>query len=310
VLGSLSKSASTPTGLDDIMGQMSSMSSNAPNGDILGGLLGGLTGSGSGDLSNVLSSLMGDSSGAATPSGSSDPLNGLLGSGMDAISGTLSKSLGFDVKPMLMIAAPLVMGLINKAMTQQKLDKAGVANLMETESKAYFDKGGDTAQLVQSALDAGDKVAAMKGAFGADWDKLRVAPLAAAKLVIDSSRSGPIGTIKELEAAAAAVAEAAKNADPASLIGAAFGPDLSDSEMESVAKMSDKQALLDLVTQSVATAASKDPSEVGAVRNMLMNVARKVAEAAKEGGFLGIGGVKVSKEEQTVLDTIKNAIGA
>jgi len=37
-------------------------------------------------------------------------------------------------------------------------------------------------------------------------------------------------------------------------------------------------------------------------------VARAAAEASKEGGFLGIGGTLVSKEEQSALDAIEAAL--
>jgi hypothetical protein len=38
---------------------------------------------------------------------------------------------------------------------------------------------------------------------------------------------------------------------------------------------------------------------------MMVSVAESVAEASKEGGFLGFGGVRVSEREQSVLDQIK-----
>jgi hypothetical protein len=37
-------------------------------------------------------------------------------------------------------------------------------------------------------------------------------------------------------------------------------------------------------------------------------VATKVAEATKEGGFLGMGGTLVSPEEQVALDEIKSVV--
>lgn len=40
-----------------------------------------------------------------------------------------------------------------------------------------------------------------------------------------------------------------------------------------------------------------------------MQVATKVAEAAKEGGFLGIGGERVSAEEKVALAQIREALG-
>ena len=46
------------------------------------------------------------------------------------------------------------------------------------------------------------------------------------------------------------------------------------------------------------------PEDLDAYRGFVLNVARAAAEAHKEGGFAGIGGKKVSDEEQAVLDEI------
>jgi hypothetical protein len=316
VLGGLSnKAADTPTGMDDILSQMSSMAGNAPNGDILGGLLGSLTGEGGqaagGDaLGGLLGGLMGggQGGGAMGTAGGADPLSGMLGSGVSAISGTLSQALGFDVKPILTMAVPLVIGLINKATTEQKLDKAGVANLIEGESKAYFAKGGDTAKLAQSALEAGAEAAALKTNLGADYAKARVAPLAAAKLVMESSRSGPIGTVQELSAAVETLAAAAKDAAPASLIGVIFGDGVTDAELEALADEKSKDKLVGAIRDAMYAVHAHAPDQAAPFGQLILTVSQNVAEAAKEGGFLGIGGVKVSKEEQAMLDEISKVV--
>ena len=46
----------------------------------------------------------------------------------------------------------------------------------------------------------------------------------------------------------------------------------------------------------------------GRADGMIMNVAQRSAEAAKEGGFLGIGGTLVSKQEQQALSEIGAAL--
>lgn len=312
VLGGLSNKASqSPTGIDDILSQMSSMAGNAPNGDILGGLLGSLSGTGAsgqagGDvLGNLLGGLMGGTQAGAT---GADPLSDLLGSGVSAIGGTLSKSLGFDVTPILTVAVPLVLGMINKTMTEQKLDKAGVANLIETESKEYFARGGDTAQLVQSALDAGADAAALKTNLGADYAKARVAPLAAAKLVMEASRSGPIGTVQELGAAVETLAAAAKDAAPASLIGVIFGDGLTNDELKALADETSNDKLVGSIRDAMYAVHAHAPEQAASFGQLILTVSQNVADAAKEGGFLGIGGVKVSKEEQAALDEISKVV--
>ena len=55
--------------------------------------------------------------------------------------------------------------------------------------------------------------------------------------------------------------------------------------------------------------AAKSPGELQAYKNTILSVAQASAEASKEGGFLGIGGTLVSKEEQAALDAIRAALG-
>jgi hypothetical protein len=52
------------------------------------------------------------------------------------------------------------------------------------------------------------------------------------------------------------------------------------------------------------------PEEASAYRAMLIQVAEAAAGAAKEGGFLGIGGERVSAHEQHFLDKLKGALDA
>lgn len=51
-------------------------------------------------------------------------------------------------------------------------------------------------------------------------------------------------------------------------------------------------------------------AEVDAYKTFVMTVAQAVAEAHKEGGFLGIGGKAVSEAEDQALDEISAALGA
>jgi hypothetical protein len=59
------------------------------------------------------------------------------------------------------------------------------------------------------------------------------------------------------------------------------------------------------ILQAKATAA-----EVDAYKTFVMTVAQAVAGAHKEGGFLGIGGRKISDAENQALDEISAALGS
>ena len=54
---------------------------------------------------------------------------------------------------------------------------------------------------------------------------------------------------------------------------------------------------------------AKSPSEGAAYRAWLLSVATNVSQAAKEGGFLGIGGTPVSTEEREALAQLAQALG-
>ena len=59
------------------------------------------------------------------------------------------------------------------------------------------------------------------------------------------------------------------------------------------------------ILESAATA-----EEADAYKTFVMTVAQAVAEAHKEGGFLGIGGQRVSAAEDEALDEISLALGS
>jgi len=53
----------------------------------------------------------------------------------------------------------------------------------------------------------------------------------------------------------------------------------------------------------------KSPAEADEFKQWLMTIATRTSEAAKEGGFLGIGGTKVSEKEKAELATLASALG-
>jgi hypothetical protein len=51
------------------------------------------------------------------------------------------------------------------------------------------------------------------------------------------------------------------------------------------------------------------PEETRAFKDWLIQIAQATAEATKEGGFLGIGAVRVSDKEQMALATLRHELG-
>jgi hypothetical protein len=289
VLGSLSKTASAPGGADSILKALPTDAA--------------------GSGSDLLSSLLGNLSGGGT---SADMMQNVLGSGVNAISGTLSKSLGFDVGPLMKLGVPLLAGLLTKTVKDKKLDAGGVASLLKDESAAYAANPANkaTSELAQSALKAGEAAAALRKTYSdAEWNKVRGAPVAAMYLVATASPSKGTGAVEELGAAAGAVAESIKQASPTSVIGTAFGGGMTQAEVELLKQDAPpRERILGIISGGLAAVKAHSPGDATAYRNMVMEVAQKTAAAAKEGGFLGIGGTQVSAEEQAALNDITAAL--
>jgi len=166
-----------------------------------------------------------------------------------------------------------------------------------------------------------EDVMAKQEAFTTDeWNLLRLTPSMVSSGVSAADPSGIFGAIKEMAAGASGMAAAFKaNAglelfgslaadrsipgmpDPKSLL----GDGSREQQMQSF-----KSAALERAKSAVELVARKgSPAEADAYRKMLVDVAQKAAEAAKEGGFLGFGGVRVSDPEQAFINEVKKAVG-
>jgi hypothetical protein len=282
--GALANESATPQGLDRLMGLIP-QDGGAALGNIAGLIKGGAP-------EGMLSGIFG-------------------GPGMGAVGKTLDQALGFRVSPLIGMAAPVVMGLISKVRSEQGLDSAGVARALQEQQKAFVSTGGENAHLVQQALDAGKEANATRARFTDEqWRIIRLGPMAAAQVVMVASPSGPIGALKEATAVARAIGEARKEAPATSILGIAYDTDLTMHELTSLGgKGTTKETLLNTIKEAVAAIAAVSPSDAIAYRRFLTDVAMKVAEASKEGGFLGVGGTLVSPEEKVALGEIGAAAG-
>src|SRR5262245_41747428 len=205
LMGSMSKLASTPSGAESLQKMLPQDTS---------GLLGGF-----GSLTSLISNLF-----SSSPTTGNSMLSSLLGPGLNAIGGSLTKALGFNVMPLLAMAAPALMGLISKAAQTEKLDSNGLAELLKRETTQFTGNPANagTMKLVNEAMAAGDKAASVINSYGADWSKVAAAPVAALLAVSSSDLDGPFDTMKEIKAAQAALLEAAKTAPTGSVLAAAF----------------------------------------------------------------------------------------
>ena len=153
-----------------------------------------------------------------------------------------------------------------------------------------------------------------------EWALLRLAPSLVAGATAAADPSGIFASIKEAAAGAGVVADAFKTnrglelfaalatdhsipgmPDPKTLLGEGSREQQLDNF---------KNAVLERVKSASDLVARKaSAGEADAYRKLLASVAEKAADASKEGGFLGFGGVRVSDKEQAFISEVKKAAG-
>jgi hypothetical protein len=152
-------------------------------------------------------------------------------------------------------------------------------------------------------------------------EKLMAAPMLVSMYVMGSSLSGPVGLVKEMMAGVETAIEAGKQSAPNSLFTELWSEEnlkLQQDKMQQETKESTagaqnmdeaKAKMLGDIKNAVSIiSAQGSPEEVAAYKKLLTDVAQNVAHAAKEGGFLGIGGELVNEAERTAMTDIQNAV--
>lgn len=152
-------------------------------------------------------------------------------------------------------------------------------------------------------------------------EKLMAAPMVVSMYVMGSSLSGPIGLVKEMMAGVNTAIEAGKQAAPDSLFHELWSEQnmkaqqdkMQQETKESTAGAQNmdqaKAKMLDELKASVGIVSAKgSPEEVAAFKKLLSEAAANVANAAKEGGFMGIGGTLVNDAEKSALSDLQNAL--
>jgi hypothetical protein len=152
-----------------------------------------------------------------------------------------------------------------------------------------------------------------------EWETLRDAPHAVVLAVAAAGGSGLFGSIKEAMAPAGILVEALKGENQLlrqicdkeeikASIDSLKDMAKSSNDFKSIqaiyrrAAIDKSQAGLDLLKRKGT------PEDVAAFRSFLLKLGEKVANAAKEGAFLGFGGVRVSEEERVILAELAQAL--
>ena len=69
-----------------------------------------------------------------------------------------------------------------------------------------------------------------------------------------------------------------------------------------------KTRCIEAVRQAAAIVDAKAPADAAGFKSWLLQISQSVAEAAKEGGFLGFGGTPVSDAEKATLAELSGAL--
>jgi hypothetical protein len=151
-----------------------------------------------------------------------------------------------------------------------------------------------------------------------EWARLGRAPLVAGMAISLADPGGPIGAIKESSATLKTLLDASREGG--------FGEFVQSVAQDVAAKAkrrespmagwkpNSRQALDEILDELRAVNAllqeKATPEDAADFREWLRTASQRAALAAREGGFLGIGGERVSEREQQMLDTLGEIFGA
>ncbi len=157
---------------------------------------------------------------------------------------------------------------------------------------------------------------AIKEHFSQDeWTKILEGPMLAGMAISAAEPSGLWGSLKEAFASGSALVAAKTDPDSNELVKAVVA-DYEASETRSQVQEALRATLAEAKPDEVVARAleelkristvldEKAPADATAFKTWLSGIAEKVAEASKEGGFLGFGSVQVSDAEKATLDDI------
>jgi hypothetical protein len=154
-----------------------------------------------------------------------------------------------------------------------------------------------------------------------EWNSVIQSPMLAGVAVTAADPGGLWAAVKEGSAMALSLVDAKRSAASGSLlneIGLAFDSSenrgmAQDGVKELLSGKSPAEAAAAAVTrvgEIASLVSAKVPAEAAAFKEYLLATAQRVADAAKEGGFLGFGGERVSEAEKKTLDELSRVLAS
>jgi hypothetical protein len=240
----------------------------------------------------------------------------LFGSGANKVVATMHDATSSDLGPILPVVAPLVFGLLTKTVKAQKLDGTGLQKLLQSENAEFAASNSLLSQQIRAALDASDQAATNaehnRARFTTEeWDALTKVPLLASFAVMMSALNGPIGVTKEIMALGEAMSTTAHVAPGDSLVGLVSHSFKNPEQLNQLGAHHENAARLAVEACTLALQAlgeKASPQEAYEYKQFVLYTARNVAQAAREGGLFGLGGIAVNDKEQAMLDEIALAL--
>jgi hypothetical protein len=153
-----------------------------------------------------------------------------------------------------------------------------------------------------------------------EWKVLLESVMAAGIAITAAEPSGLWGLLKESFAGGTELAKAKTDPGANALVKAVVddfnSADGSAARDALKAKFKDikppqiKDKCIETLREAAAIVDAKAPGDSAAYKGWLQQIGQHVAEASKEGGFLGVGGVSISEAEKATLTEISTALKA
>lgn len=146
-----------------------------------------------------------------------------------------------------------------------------------------------------------------------EWELIALLPTRVSFAVMISGTPGPIQVVHETGVFAKHVIEQHDGNELVEAVVTLYrtdkeAPKAAAPQKETMATYRD-EALAACRRVSDILATKSTPEEADGYKQWVVGLGRKVAEASKEGSFLGIGGTRVSAEEQATLSDAATALG-
>jgi hypothetical protein len=151
-----------------------------------------------------------------------------------------------------------------------------------------------------------------------EWARLERAPFVAGFAISLADPGGPIEAVKESMATMRTVTEAARSTGPGNLVDE-VARNVAEKARQRKSPLGDfkpgratagEDILQELRAVNALLEEKATPEEAEAFREWLLTAAKRAADAAKEGGFLGFKAERVSEGEQNMLEKLREALSS